>query len=319
MHSVYSPEYSRNMGFWSEDEQAALMAASVAIAGVGGDGFQLGQKLARMGVQDFSIADPETFEPENVNRVPGATTQTYGHNKAQVFANMVHEINPDATVRVYTDGITPDNIEEFMSRATLAFDETELTHLDLGTMVSDQARERGIPNVLVMNVGFAAQFTSFRPEGRQSFRRLMGIPEDMPLDEVREQTLDLSRCLPYLPKYVDLETLKAVQTDPDAPLPSIAQGVDIASAVASSQAFLHMTRGVKNNRPEPVWAPRFGYMDAMTLESGTIRFPRASFMYRGMVMTARNRLGMNPKANFSREDRDRQAREYQASRGIIQP
>ncbi len=305
MNSVNSPEFARNYGFWNEAEQQAIMNASVAIAGVGGDGFQLGQKLARMGVQSFDIADPEVFEAENINRVPGATNKTLGQNKAEVFRDMVHEINPEAKVRVYTDGITEDNVQEFMSRSTLVFDETELTHLDLGTMVSDEARRRSIPDVFIMNVGFAAQITSFHPEGRHSFRTMMGIPKDMPIDEVKDLKLDISRCLPSLPSYADMRTLEAVANDEDAPLPSISQGVDVASALGSSQAFLHMTKDVKNHRKDPIWAPRFGFMDSMTLESGVIRMPRTAFYRRLGTMMIREKLGINSSASFTKADRDR--------------
>jgi molybdopterin/thiamine biosynthesis adenylyltransferase len=304
MNSINSPEFSRNYGFWNEAEQQAVLDASVAIAGVGGDGFQLGQKLARMGVRSFDIADPEIFEAENINRVPGATTITLGQNKAEVFRDMLLDINPDADVRVYTEGITSDNIEDFMSRATLVYDETELTHLDLGTMVSDEARRRKIPDVFIMNVGFAAQITSFEPTGRHSFRTMMGIPKNMPFDEVKDLKLDISRCLPYLPTYADSKTLDAVANDADAPLPSIAPGVDVASALGASQGFLHITKAVKNNRPDPIWAPRFGYMDAMTLESGTTRLPRVSFYRRLGTMLIREKLGMNPSASFTAADRN---------------
>ncbi len=305
MLSVNSPEFSRNYGFWNESEQQAIMAARVSIAGVGGDGFQLGQKLARMGVGTFDVADPEVFEPENVNRVPGATTNTYGRNKAEVFRDMVHEINPAADVRIFTDGVTEENIEDFLSRSTLIFDETELTHLDLGAMISDEAHRRGIPTVFLMNVGFAGQITSFHPDGKHTFRTMMGLPKDMPIDEVREQKLDISRCLPYLPTYADSRTLMAVANEEDAPLPSIAQGVDVASAMGASQGFLHMTNGNGNKRKGIVWAPKFAWMDAYTMQGGTSRMPRLSFYRRLGSMLAREKLGMNPTASFTREDRDR--------------
>jgi molybdopterin/thiamine biosynthesis adenylyltransferase len=256
-----------------------------------------------MGVRSFAIADPEIFEPENINRVPGANISTIGKNKAEVFRDMVFDINEDAEVRVFNEGITTENVDEFMKEATLVFDETELTRLELGTMVSDAARERGIPDVFIMNVGFAAQITSFHPDSKHSFRSMMGIPKDMPLNEVREQKLDISRCLPYLPTYADARTLQAVVEDDDAPLPSIAPGVDIASGLGASQAFLHITQGVNNNRPDPIWAPKFGYMDAYTLESGTTRLPRVSFMRRFGMLMLRQKLGMNPEASFTSAER----------------
>lgn len=303
MRTINSPENARNYGFWNEAEQQALIDAHVAIAGVGGDGFQLGQKLAQMGVQHFSIADPEVFEPENTNRVPGSTISTYGRNKAEVFEEKIKDINPDATVRVFTEGVLPENIEEFMYGADLILDESELTRLEIGTLIARQAVKQGIPDLLVMNIGFAAQATSFHPLGKKTFEDIMGIPRGMPLDEIADVEVDLSRCVPYIPKYSDLRTLKAVQEG--ASLPSIAQGVDIASALGSSQAFLHLTRKAGNRRPEPVWAPRFRYMDALDGTSGETRFPRFSH-YRSLAHAAlRQCLGQNSDASYSAEDRAR--------------
>ncbi len=130
----------------------------------------------------------------------------------------------------------------------------------------------------------------------------------MPLDEVAEQKLDISRCLPYLPTYADSRTLNAVASEADAPLPSIAQGVDVASAMGASQAFLHLTSKVGNKREKGIiWAPKFAYMDALSLESGTTRFPRASFYARLGKMMTREKLGLNPRASFTKQDRDRRA------------
>jgi molybdopterin/thiamine biosynthesis adenylyltransferase len=313
MSNPYAPEFSRNYGFWSEAEQQAIMDAHVAIGGVGGDGFELGQRLARMGVAKFTVADPEVFEPENANRVPGATHDNYGRKKAEVFREEILRINPEAEVRVFDEGVTKENIESFMEGATLAYDETELTHLELGTMIAREARRRKIPNVLIMNVGFAALATSFHPEDKHTFERMMGIPEDMPIDEVAKQKLDLSRCVPYLPKYVDVKTLKAVEEG--APLPSIVQGVGIASAMGSTQGFLHMVNGIEKHREKPTWAPTFAYMDAMGHQSGEIRFPRLSHYVRGLKMALRSKLGMNVHTSYSETERKNRNDIY----GIVNP
>jgi molybdopterin/thiamine biosynthesis adenylyltransferase len=301
--SPSSPELSRSYGFWNEEEQQALLDSHVAIAGVGGDGFQLGVKLARMGVQSFSVADPEVFEPENANRVPGAARSTYGSNKAEVFREEVLDINKDAQVRVFTEGVTPGNVQEFMQDATLVLDESELTHLELGAMISDETRRQKIPTLLVMNVGFAAIVTSFDPESKHSFRRMMGIPEDMPLDEVAERTVDFTRCLPYVPSYTDLRTLMSVQQGES--LPSISPGVDIASGMGSTQAFLHITRDIKNNRRDPVWAPRMMYMDAYTGSGSTVRYPRIAHYLSRTQAALRQILGRVPEADYTPDSIER--------------
>lgn len=300
-----SPEFSRNYGFWSEDEQRALMAARVAIAGVGGDGFQLGLKLARMGVTRFSIADPEVFEPENVNRVAGATMSSIGGNKAEVFRERVLDINPDAEVTTFLHGVTEDNIEPFMSGASLVLDESELTRPEIGTLIARQARAQGIPDLLVMNVGFAAQATSFAPGSAWTFERFMGFAPETPLAEIAEAGVDLSRCLPYIPAYTDLRSLTAVQGEngaPPASLPSISIGVDLASAIGSTQAFLHLTAQVTNRRRSPVWAPRVAYTDAYSLRTRILRAGPASH-WRHLLLTAgRQKLGMNPLGNYTVAD-----------------
>lgn len=315
MNTVNSPEFARNYGFWNEAEQQLLLDATVAIAGVGGDGFQMGLKLARKGVQQFDIADPEVFEAENSNRVPGAITSTYGRSKAEVFREQVLDINPDADVRIFKDGVTEDNVEEFMSRADLVFDESELTYLHIGTSIAREARKRGIPDVMVMNIGFAAQVTSFNPNSRYTFEKFMGIPKGMPLDEVKDRKVDFARCLPYLPKYGDINSLEAVTKG--ASLPSIAEGVDVASAIGSSQAFLHLVKRAKNNRPEPVWAPRIMYMDALNGVSNITRIPRASYYAHLVPMVMNNLLHRNPQASYSEEARANRAANRQTEQSAI--
>jgi len=300
MSNIGAAEFSRNYGFWNESEQQAIIDSRVAIAGVGGDGFQLGLKLARIGIQTFDIADPEPFEPENANRVPGATTSTYGRNKAEVFQERILDINPKADVRIFTDGVTETNVDEFTDRATLLFDESELTHLEIGAMLARTSRERKIPNILVMNIGFAAVITSFDPESRWTFERFMGIPMDMPLDEIRGRQVAFDRCLPYLPRYGDINTLRAVQEG--APLPSIAPGVDVASALGVTQALKHITKGT-NHRGKPIWAPRVGYLDAYTLESGITSHPRYSHYSYLARAVLNNLLGRSPVAGYTNEER----------------
>ncbi|WP_053383420.1 ThiF family adenylyltransferase [Leucobacter celer] len=312
--TISSPEFSRNYGFWSEAEQQALIASKVAIAGVGGDGFQLGLKLARMGVTRFSIADPEVFEPENVNRVEGATSSSFGRNKAEVFRDRVLDINPDAEVEIFLTGVISDNVEPFMHEASLVLDESELTKPEIGTLIARRARAQGIPDLLVMNVGFAAQVTSFAPSSPWTFERFMGFTDETPLDEIAEAGVDLARCLPYIPAYTDLRSLQAVLGEngaPPAPLPSISVGVDVASAIGSTQALLHLTAGVANRRRSPVWAPRVAYTDAYQLRTRVLRAGRPSHTRHLLLAAARQRLGLNPRGSYTLADIERRA-----SRGV---
>ena len=313
MKSLDAPEFSRNYGFWSEAEQAALMNSRVAIAGVGGVGFQVGTKLARMGVASFAGADPEEFDPQNANRVPGASASTYGRSKVDVFREQVRDINPDAVVHRYHDGVTVENAAEFLAGATLVFDESETTHPEIGTTIARHARALGIPDLLVVNVGFAATVTAFHPRSRFTFERFMGLGDDAPLDEIAQQKIDFGRFLPYVPPYSDLRGLVAMTTDGPTgerpSLPSIAPGVDLASAIGTTQAFLHLTAaaGVMNRRRSPIWAPRLALLDAYTMHGKVIRASRATHLRHVLTAALRDRFGRNPAASYTHADLARRA------------
>ncbi len=290
--------YSRNYGFWSKEEQKRLSESKVAIAGVGGDGFQLGLKLAQIGVERFSIADPEIFEIENSNRVIGATSSNIGRNKADVFYEMVKDMRPDAEIEIFHEGVNAKNVSDFMEGSNLVIDESELTKPEIGATIAREARKMEIPDLIVMNIGFAAIATSLKGGcNDKSFEQMMGFSNDMSLDEISKQGVEYNRCLPYIPRYGDFDTFLAIK-DGKRPLPSISQGVDVASSIGTTEAFLHLTSDIKNHRQKPVWAPKFKYIDSYTNESGIIRFPRASY-YMGMIaVIARCKLGINPKADY---------------------
>ncbi|AKM80324.1 TPA: hypothetical protein DDX46_03240 [Candidatus Saccharibacteria bacterium] len=299
-NTINHPAFSRNYGFWNEAEQDALINSTVAIAGVGGDGFQLGYKLAMKGVGEIRVADPEAFEPENSNRVLAATTPNVGRNKAEVFKEMVEALPASPKVTIYDDGVISENVEEFLYGADLYLDESELLKPEIGTLLARTALKQETPGLLVMNIGFAGIATSLRGG---DFEKIMGIPKDMPLDEVAEMKVDLSRCVPYIPPYGDYRTLLATQGG--APLPTISEGVDMASGLGSTEAFLHLTYGIGNNRKEPTWAPRYRFMDAYTNKSGVIRYPRASYYLGATAAFARTKLGLNPEADYQDDARKR--------------
>lgn len=302
--NIFKPEYQRNFGFWNEAEQTAMSNSVIAVAGCGGDGHDLARAIAQMaGPKEIRIADPEVFEPENSNRVSWADTTTYGRSKVEVLEEGIKAIRPDTKVVTYKDGVTMDNVEEFVAGADLVVDESELTYLQVGTAISREARKNNTPTLIVMNIGFAAIATSFDPKSRYDFEKMMGIPKGMPLDEVKDLDLDFSKALPYLPEYGDLETLEAVQGG--ASLPSIVQGVKLASGLGSTEAFLHLTSSVKNKRRTPTFAPQWRYMDAMTGDSGIIKRPRASYYGRAVLMASRSKLGLNPSTSYRDEDRQR--------------
>ncbi len=303
MWTLQSPEIYRNMAYWNEATQQGLLDTRIAIGGVGGAGYLTGIELAHMGVQRFAIADPEPFEDVNANRVLGANTTTYGRNKAEVFTDEVHAINPDAEVLTYKEGINTDNVHAFVRDANLVLDATELSMPHLGTMLCRAARLIEAPVLNVEYVAHGAQGTSFDPHSKWTFERFYGIEggEEAPLDEVAEQKIDVSRFVTYVPPYADLNTLKALNEG--APTPSNMLGAGLAAQIAVAETLKHVRARLGEKGKAPVLAPKVRWMDAYTGESGVTRYPRAMF-YRGLALTAlNNQLSRKESASYSIEER----------------
>ena len=287
--------FERNLGFISNIEQEKIVCSRVAIAGVGGDGGMLAVQLARLGVGEFILADPEPFEAENTNRQAVCTDSNIGVNKAEAVANYLQDINPAIKVKIFKDGVTKYNVADFVLGSNLLIDETEFTMHELGVMLAREARKNNIPNLTALNMGFGAIVTTHKPDGATVENRL-GFGDDQDIDEIASQKVSIDRWLPYLPKYGDLNVLKKVASG-EKSAPSIAPGVAIAAGAAATQAFLNIV-GTENHRPSPIYAPNALVIDAMSIEAKVIRYNRASH-YRHLInVVGRNALKMNPKTSF---------------------
>ena len=262
----YDAAVSRNLGFITPDEQSVLRNSHVAIAGAGGDGGMLAVLLARLGVGGISLADPEDFELENVNRQAEASMDSLGQNKAEVVGNTIRKIAPDADVRVFREGVSESNVDSFFDDADLLLDETEITTPNVAIMLAQHARQRRISNMTVLNIGFAGLATSFEPTGI-TLEEVLGV--DRPGSMV-----DISRWLPYIPPYVSTSTLQEFATG-QRPAPSVAVGVSMASSIGAVQAMLHLLHAKgPTTRPRPVVARDAIVIDAMTARVSRLKMSR---------------------------------------------
>jgi molybdopterin/thiamine biosynthesis adenylyltransferase len=259
----YSTAVSRNAGFISAAEQKMLRVSHIAVAGAGGDGGMLAVQLARLGVGRITLADPEDFELENLNRQAEATVKSIGQNKAEVVAQRVRDIAPEATVQVFPEGVTPENVHDFMDGVDLLIDETEITTPDVALLLARQARQAAITSMTVLNVGFACIATSFDPKGI-TLEEVLGVEDG-------DDQVDMSRWLPYIPPYVSSRTLGEFAKG-ERPAPSVAMGVALAASVGATQALLHLAHGSgATGRPKPVVAPRALVVDVMTARISRLR------------------------------------------------
>ncbi len=170
----YETAFSRNIGWLTEWEQAALRGKTVAIAGLGGAGGSHATTLARLGVGRFKIADLDHYDWANFNRQVGATVPTVGLPKTDVMARMVREINPAAEVTLFGDGVREENIDSFLSEVDLFVDGLDFFVIDIRRKVFARCAELGIPAITAAPIGFGTGYLIFMPGG-MSFEKYFGF------------------------------------------------------------------------------------------------------------------------------------------------
>jgi len=157
----YAEAFDRNLGWFTEYEQQALRTKTIAIAGMGGVGGVHLLTLARLGIANFNIADLDSFETPNFNRQVGATMSTINHAKVDVLSRMAKDINPEAKVIEYPNGVTNNNIDRFLAGADIFIDGFDFFALDIRRKTFARCRELGIPAVTAAPVGMGVAFLAF--------------------------------------------------------------------------------------------------------------------------------------------------------------
>ncbi len=161
----YGHAFHRNIGIINSTEQEQLRNACVAIPGMGGIGSAAVAALARTGVGNFRIADFGEYRLVNTNRQYGAATHTMGRNKAEVMAEIITSINPEATVSIFTEPITDFNIDDFLMGADIVVDGLDFFMPDTRSLLYSKARSFGLSVVLATQIGFTATLHVFSPGG----------------------------------------------------------------------------------------------------------------------------------------------------------
>lgn len=125
--------------------QLRLKNLRVGVAGLGGMGSNLAEIMVRLGVGHIKIADPDIIEASNLNRQVIANSQTLGMKKAMASANELRNISNDFELMVYDDGITRDNVADFVRDLDIIIDEIDVFPFRPHIWLHQEARKFKIP------------------------------------------------------------------------------------------------------------------------------------------------------------------------------
>jgi tRNA threonylcarbamoyladenosine dehydratase len=116
----------RNQPSLSDEEQAALRAVRILVAGCGSIGGAPVVPLVRMGAERFVLCEPGDYELNNLNR-QAADLGDIGRNKAEVQADRARRINPEVEALVEPDGVTEDNVDWLVGTTDVIIDGVDVT------------------------------------------------------------------------------------------------------------------------------------------------------------------------------------------------
>jgi molybdopterin/thiamine biosynthesis adenylyltransferase len=239
--------FSRNLGLVSETDQRRLLDARIAVAGAGGVGGLHLLTLARIGVGKFNIADFDTFDTVNINRQYGAFISTIGKPKDQVMFDMLRDINPFADIRLFSQGVTLRNMDDFLDGVDIYVDGIDFFEIDIRRAIFNRCREKGIVALTSAPLGFGATLQVFTPHGMSfddyfSIRDGMGQPE-----KIAAFAAGLAPH-PYHIKYLDLSRLSMSKKRG----PALALACTLASTLIATETIKILT-GKGTVRPAPAY------------------------------------------------------------------
>lgn len=250
----YDLAFSRNIGWFTSDEQKILKNKRIAIAGMGGVGGNHLLTLIRLGITKFNISDFDEFGCENTNRQVGARLSSYGEKKLDVMAKMARDINPEIDIKLFPNGIDETNAGEFLHDVDCYVDSLDFFAVSARMLVFKLCAANAIPATTAAPIGMGTAYLNFLP-GKMTFEQYFQLEGYDTNEQYLRFFLGLTPAAlqrHYLvePGHLDLVNKKG---------PSTVMGCQLAAGVAASQVTKILL-----NRGDIVCAPSSLHFDAYT-------------------------------------------------------
>lgn len=245
----YEEAFMRNIGVFTPEEQQKIKKTNVLIAGCGGMGSQSAEQMVRLGFEKFTVADFDVYNIVNINNQFNCTKETIGRNKAEVTAERIKSINPNAEVRVFVEGVKAENINDVIKNAEIVIDAIDYNNQADSAILHKVAREKGLYVYAPQAIGFGASVLVFDPEGTT-------LVEHIGEEAIASGKIPAEKFSPHIPTYVDAEAVKAVEERSGDYLPNIATAQCLGVAMLLGEALGYLLKGKK-----PITVPKVYMID----------------------------------------------------------
>jgi molybdopterin/thiamine biosynthesis adenylyltransferase len=168
---IVPERYSRNQKTLDNTDQLRLLAARVAIIGLGGLGGTVTEILARIGVGQLTLVDGDTVDESNLNRQLLSSPALLGRSKAEIAGERVATVNPAVRSRIVNEFLTADNAAAILAGSALAID--CLDNIPARFLLAKGCTDQAIPLVSAAIGGTSGQATVLFP-GDDGLEKIYG-------------------------------------------------------------------------------------------------------------------------------------------------
>ncbi len=290
----YNSAFSRNIGLLTEAEQKKLKESRIAIPGMGGVGGSHLTTMARAGIGNFNISDFDIFEPVNINRQYGANTSSFGRPKLDVMKEQALLINPYLNINTFPEGITPDNMDDFLKDVDVVIDGLDFFCFDIRRLLFNKARDKGIHVITAGPMGFSSALLIFSPDRGMGFDEYFNIVENM---KPEEQSLSYAMGLAPKPTHVKYMDFSKVDLEQQAG-PSLIVACQICAGMAGTEV-IRIILNRKGLKPAPYFFQFDPYL--MKLKTGKLYFGNKNPLQRIKMYVVRKLLEANKNKRLQKK------------------
>lgn len=141
---------ARNKNLINAAEQEKFYNSTVGIGGLSVGSSVAFALVLQGGPKHIKLADMDRLALSNTNRILSGV-DNLGTLKVEMAAKFIYQINPYATVELFSEGLQPSNIEGFFKGLDIVID--ELDNLAVKYLIREQAKKHKIAVVMAADNG----------------------------------------------------------------------------------------------------------------------------------------------------------------------
>ena len=147
-------QFSREVLVFGEEAVEKLHRTHVAVFGAGGVGGGCIEALARAGIGQITVIDPDTVQESNLNRQLIATKETLGMVKAEAAKERILSIYPKCRVRAVPVFFLPgDQASDAIDFSAFDYVADCIDTVSAKIALIEKAKEAGVPVISAMGAG----------------------------------------------------------------------------------------------------------------------------------------------------------------------